>query len=59
MIPITILTTLVLSVVTDPWRIQTRTNRAKVYEAGEGDDPVVLGVDNITTIELEETALDI
>ena len=29
-----------------------RTHRAEVHEAGEGDNPEVLGVDNIATIEL-------
>ena len=31
-----------------------RTQRAEVHEAGEGDGPDVLGVDNVATIELEE-----
>ena len=31
-----------------------RTQRAKEHEAGEGNDPEVLGVDNVATIELEE-----
>ena len=35
-----------------------RTERAKVHEAGEGDDPEFLGVDNVTTIKLEEPTLD-
>ena len=36
-----------------------RTQRAEVLEAGEGDGPDVLGVDNVATIELgEEPALD-
>ena len=37
-----------------------RTHRSEVHEAGEGDDPEVLGVDYITTIELgKDPALDI
>ena len=37
-----------------------RTHRSEVHEAGEGDDPEVLGVDYITTIELEkDPTLDI
>ena len=35
-----------------------RTKRAKVHEAWEGDDPEFLGVDNVTTIKLEEPTLD-
>ena len=35
-----------------------RTKRGKVHEAGEGDDPEVRGVDNVATIELEESELD-
>ena len=31
-----------------------RTRRAKVHKAGDGDDPEVLGVDKIATIELGE-----
>ena len=34
-----------------------RTQRAEVHEAGEGDGPDVLGVDNVATIELEEPVL--
>ena len=37
-----------------------RTYRPEVHEAGEGDDPEVHGVDNVTTIELGEgLALDV
>ena len=36
-----------------------RTYIAEVHNAGEGDDPEIHGVDNITTIELGEgPALD-
>ena len=36
------------------------TYRPEVHEAGEGDDPEVHGVDNVTTIELGEgLALDV
>ena len=31
-----------------------RTRRAKVHETGDGDDPEVLGVDKIATVELGE-----
>ena len=37
-----------------------RTKRAEEYEAGQGDDPEVHGVDSVATIELgDELALDI
>ena len=52
MMPIAVLMALVLNVATDLQRTQMRTQRAKVHEAGEGDDPEVLGVDNVATIEL-------
>ena len=51
--PIPILLTLVLSVATGSWRTQVRTYRAEVHEAGEGDDPEVLGVDEVATMELQ------
>ena len=51
--PIPILSTLVLSVATGSWRTQIRTYRAEVHEAGEGDDPEVLGVDEVATMELQ------
>ena len=36
-----------------------RTHRTEVHDAGEGDDPEVLAVDDVATIELrEEPALD-
>ena len=35
-----------------------RTKRAKVHEVGEGNDPEALGIDNITTIKLEERTSD-
>lgn len=35
-----------------------RTERAEAHEAGEGDDPDVLGMENIATIKLEEPTLD-
>ena len=30
-----------------------RTHRSEVHEAGEGDDPEVLGVDEVATMELQ------
>ena len=51
--PIPILLTLVLSVATGSWRTQVRTYRAEVHEAGEDDDPEVLGVDEVATMELQ------
>ena len=37
-----------------------RTQRTEVHEAGEGDDPEVLGVDHVATIKLKkELGLDI
>ena len=36
-----------------------RTNRTKVHEAGEGDDPEFLGIDNIATIKLGKPTLDV
>lgn len=47
-----------LSVATRSWRSEIRTQRAKVYEAGEDDGPEVHGVDNVTTIKLEESTSD-
>ena len=35
-----------------------RTERAEVHEAGEGDDPEVLGVDYVATIKLKELTSD-
>ena len=36
-----------------------RTHRTKIHDAGEGEGPEVLGIDNVATIELgEEPALD-
>ena len=57
MIPIARLTTLARTVVASPSRTKIRTQRAKVHKAGEDDDPEVLRVDDITTIELEELAV--
>ena len=34
-----------------------RTRRAKVHETGDGDDPEVLGVDKIATVELGEVVV--
>ena len=36
-----------------------RTKRAEVHEAGEGDDPEFLGIDNIATIKLGKPTLDV
>ena len=37
-----------------------RTQRGKVHEAGEDDNPEVCGVDNVTTVDLgAEQVLDI
>ena len=55
--PIATLVMLAQSVATDLWRTQMRTYRAKVHEAGEDDDPDVLGVDNIATVKLRESVL--
>ena len=54
MIPMAISETLARSVAADSPRAQIRTERCKVHEAGEGDDPEIHGVDHIATIELEE-----
>ena len=35
-------------------RTRTRTHRAEVHEEGEGDDPTVHGIDDVTAIQLEE-----
>ena len=45
---------LTLGAVVGSWRAQMRTQRTEVHEAGKGDSPEVLGVDNVKTIELEE-----
>ena len=55
---IAISSTLALSATASWWRAQIRTYRANVHEAGEGDDPEVLGVDYVATVELQgESAL--
>ena len=38
------------------WENQIRTDRGEIHEAGERDDPNVCGIDDVTTIELEEQA---
>ena len=53
-IPIAMLIMLTQSVATSLWRTRIRTHRGEEHEAGEGDDPGVHDVDNVTTIELEE-----
>ena len=36
-----------------------RTYRTEVHEAGEGDDPVIFGIDYVATVELQwEPTLD-
>ena len=55
-IPIAVLTTLARNVATSSWRTRVRTHRGEVHEAGEGNDPVFHGIDNVTTIELEIAA---
>ena len=59
MIPIAMLTTLVRGATAGLSRTQIRTHGGEVREAGESDDPVVPGVDHVTTIELERLALAI
>ena len=60
MIPVTILSTLVLSVGVGSWRTKVHTYRAEVHKARERDDSEVHGIKNISTIELrEELALDV
>ena len=46
-----------LSVAADSRGAQLRTKRAEEHEAGKGDDPKV-GIEQITTIELEDWGLD-
>ena len=50
--PIAILSVLAQSVDEGSWRTQTHTYRAEVHDAGEGDEPEVLGEDHPATIEL-------
>ena len=38
---------------------QMRTARVKIHEAGEGNSPVLPGVDCVTTMDLEEQGLDV
>ena len=59
MIPITISKTSALHVAAGLRRTKMRTQRTKVHEAGEGDDPAVPGVYNVAAVELEEPVLDI
>ena len=54
MTPIAISITSALSVVANSWRTQIRTHRTEVHKAGKGDNPNVLRVDKIETIELKE-----
>ena len=35
-----------------------RTHRTEVHDAGEGNDPEVLAVDDVTAVKLDEPALD-
>ena len=54
-IPIAALTMMLAQSVTGLWRNQIlRTHRGEIDETGKDDDPDVHGVDNVTTIELEE-----
>ena len=57
--PVATLSTLALSVTVSFGRTQLRTHRAEVQEAGEGNDPGVHGVENVTTIELGGQELSI
>ena len=59
MIPDATLVALDQSVAIGRRRTQTRTQRTKEHEAGEGDGPQVHGVEYAATVELEEEqALD-
>ena len=51
--PVAVRFTLALSVCAGSWRTKMRTQRTKVHETRKGDDPEVLGVDHVATIELE------
>ena len=50
--PAAIFVTSTQSIAAGSRRTRTRTNRGKVHETGEGDDPEVRGVDCVATIEL-------
>ena len=54
MVPTTILSTLALSATACSGRTRVPTYRAEVHKAGEGNDPEIHRVDNVTTIELGE-----
>ena len=59
MTPVAALMMLAQGVAVDLRGTQMHTQRTKVHEAGEGDDPEVRGEDYVTTIELrEEPGLD-
>ena len=32
-----------------------RTQRGKIHQAGKGNNPVIHGIDNVATIELEQS----
>ena len=51
-IPVTIPVTLVRSASVRLRMIQARTQRCGIHQAGEGNGPVIHGVDNVATIEL-------
>lgn len=58
MTPTAISMMLVQSAPTGPWKTRVLAHRAKIHEAGQGNDPEVPGADHVTTIELkEESAL--
>lgn len=51
-IPVTALVTLAESIAVESRRIQVRTKRSEVHQAGDGNSPVIRGIDNVATIEL-------
>jgi hypothetical protein len=52
-IPIAVSVTSAESIAVGLWRARARTKRGEPHQAWEGDDPVVHGIDDVATIELE------
>lgn len=53
MIPVAVSMTLIESVGVAPRRAGARTQRSKVHQTWENNDPVVHGIDHVATVELD------
>jgi len=57
-IPIAVSMDLAQSITAGLWRDHVRTNSGKVHKAGEGGGPEIPVVDDVTTVKLDEPALN-